>query len=155
MRQKIVGTAGIALLLGAAVLVTGRDAWLAAGYRDEIRTQDERREILTAGVWDAADRIAYNHRLAHEVAVGHRSLQDAAAALWAKNRETPGFAAGLSRFNGSTPTARAAQLILHLVEEEPARSAGERAAVMERLCAEYVAAFGPLAPADGTHRSRA
>lgn len=99
---------------------------------------------------EARQRAAVNELLTRDLVAGRRPLAGTAELMWELNRDAPGYKSELTRWRTApTPVARTARLLMHRVERMPALSEAERAVAVDRLGAEYEAAFGPPPPDPG------
>jgi hypothetical protein len=143
------GVAAAAVVLGVWVRaaepgwvrVAGLDVWNAARLEAVGRDQQALSGRLDDELDSAAHRFRVNAELTRDVAAGHRTLAAAAALMWEANRDVTGFATALDvQFGCPTPVAGCARLLLRRVEQDG--DAASRARTLDRLRAEYAAAFG-------------
>jgi hypothetical protein len=156
--NRIVTVAAIALALFALstwaadpawARSAGLDVWNVGRLEDELR--HNRDEYLRLEVKHAAmlRQFEANDILLRDVFDGRRPLTEAADVLWETNQDMPGFVTVIHmNFRGPNTQARVAHNILDRLALDRDLPAGRKAAEMNRLRAEYVAAYGAPPPPD-------
>ncbi len=98
---------------------------------------------------DVTARARFNRTLVADVIAGRCPLPTAARTAAAMNAPNPGFKYACGYDHAGPPDARAAAVLVTWASVELEADRPRRAAVLERLAAEYRAAYGAPLPAAG------
>lgn len=130
------------------VRTAGLDFWNAHRLEKEVQEHQVKAVHLEGELVEALDRVEGNCAITRDVAFGRITLAAGAEQFYAANHDLPGFLFALdSDFQGPTPIAKTAQLLMVRVQQDEGLSAADRMRAMSRMKAEYLVTFGVPVPA--------
>ena len=125
----------------------GMDVWNIGRLEVELRESNARGSRLNAEHATNQAQIEVNQSILYDVINGKRTLAEAANQLWKMNQDSPGYTDFIPKARrGPTMLAKVAHNIIVRASQELHEKPTGRRALIARLRAEYVVAFGVNAP---------